>query len=154
MTIASANKKLPRPGREGRKKETWPPIEVPNGYIIGKIQEWMAEHRESRRPLTVAGPLLALVCWLYEHNYPFPTRGRVAEAIGPTCTRDSVDSAVSTSIGYGEITELHRTEPGEVKGRLSIARRRYLIPSRALQMAYQDAKHQAHNGLSRKVAVG
>jgi len=145
---APTKTKIPRPGREGRKRETWPPIEVPNGYVIGRISDWMVEHRESRRPLSVAAPLLATVCWLHMKNYNFPTRARVAKALRTTV--DSVDSAISTAIGHGELTEVHKTEPGEVKGRESIVRRRYLIPSRQLQMIYTDATTEAAKG--RRVA--
>jgi hypothetical protein len=146
--LKSASQTKPRPGREGRKKETWPPIEVPIGYVIAKVSDWMVEHRESRRPLSVAAPLLATVCWLHSKNYNFPTRGRIAKALRTTV--DSVDSAISTAIGHGELTEVHKTEPGEVKGRESIVRRRYLVPSRQLQMVYADAIREASHG--RRVA--
>ena len=148
VSPAAASKKIPRPGREGRRKETWPPIEVPNGDIVGKISDWMVEHRESRRPLSVAAPLLATVCWLHSKNYNFPTRSRMAHALRTTV--DSIDSAISTAIGHGELTEVHRTEPGEVQGRASIVRRRYLVPSRQLQMTYADAIREATQG--RRVA--
>jgi hypothetical protein len=82
-------------------------------------------------------PLLAIVCLLHERNYPVPVRWRLAEAIGTT--KDAVDSARSTAIAEGEITEVMETRPGRVSHRSSITRLRRLIPSDELWQLYQGA---------------
>ena len=125
--------------RTGRAKEEWPPVPTYRDYQVQAIADWMQTHRENRRPLKVAAPVLAIVCALHERGHPFPTRARVAEAIGD-CTKDVVDAALSTALGFGEISERWETMEGAVQQRRSVRRVRFLEPSPKLLDVYRAAK--------------
>lgn len=133
----------PRSTEDGRIVETWPPLptkrEVPN-YRIHAIERFVLESRGlGARSLPTAAPLLALICWLYDHGLPMPTRERAAEWVGTT-SKDSIDVAISTALGEFELREEYQTFRGQVDGRRSATRRRYLIPSEELFAVYQSAR--------------
>jgi hypothetical protein len=120
----------------GRDPETWPPVPEPPAYVVVAIEEWLRAKRNSRRPLTVAAPLLAIFCMLHERKHPVPTRARLASALGTS--EDTVDAARSTALGAGEIKEIQETYAGQVARRFSIRRRRFVIPSRELFDLYRS----------------
>jgi hypothetical protein len=139
--------------RTGRGKEAWPPMPKFDNRRIDRVATWMQAHRENRRPLTVAAPLLSLVCALHEDGHHLPTRARLAEAIG--CTKDGVDAAISTAIAYGEISERHVTLDGAVAKRRSTRRLRFIDPSPELLAAWngESASRQA-SALDAKASPG
>lgn len=127
-----------------RLTEDWPPCRRQPAYVEEVIASWMADHRIVRRPLTVGAPLLTLVCWLHSQGYPVPTRERMAEAL--ETSKDAIDSARSTAIGWNEIYEIQQTYSGQVGRRHSTRRLRRLIPCDDLYEVYQrtvDARKRA-----------
>ena len=123
--------------RQGRGKEAWPPIPSVRNYQVDAIADWMQSHRENRRPLSVAAPLLTIVCALADKQYQLPTRVRLAEEIH--CTKDGIDAAISTALAYGEITERYEVIEGAVQQRRSSRRVRFLDPSADLLRVYRAA---------------
>ena len=130
---------------KGRVKVEWPAVPHVAQYRVETVGEWLADHRNVRRPLTVATPLLAVVCALYEKNHPLPTRRALSEAFD--CNIFSIDAALSTALGEGEVTEEYRYFDGDVLARRSIRRRRYVLPSEQLYHAYSTAErsHSSRN---------
>jgi hypothetical protein len=122
------------PHGKGRLKVEWPPVPDVPAYRLRAVETWLADHRNVRRPLTVTAPLLAVICALYEKQHPMPTRRALAEKF--ECNIFSIDGAISTALGEGEITEEYRQEPGNVAVRSSIRRRRFLLPSKQLYDVY------------------
>ena len=120
----------------GRTKVEWPPVPDVPDYRVRSVAAWLADHRNVYRPMTVTTPLLAIVCALHEKNYPLPTRRALAEHLD--CNIFSIDAAISTALGEGEITEEYRYTEGAVEHRSSIRRRRWLIPSQQLFDAYNS----------------
>ena len=145
-----ANPRYKKPDEFGRKPETWPPIpfeggkRIPN-YLIDPVEEWLKDKRGSNRGMPVAAPLLVLICALHKAGHYFPTRKRLAEALDTGTP--SIDAALSTSLGYDEITETYEVEAGEVTNRASIRRHRYLVPGKELLAIYESA-------LARRGGVG
>lgn len=155
----------PKPhGVTGREKEEWPPLPAKIAqYRIDNVIEWLYEHRNIRRPPGIAGPLLALICWLHEHEYPLPSRERLAiwitDETGPDAyftSKDgqkkhkkagSIDAALSTALGEDEVRETIRVVPGRIENRSSARRFRYILPSKQLLAAYN-----ARRGSQRDVA--
>ena len=123
--------------RTGRQPEQWPPVPRVSAKVVEAVADWAQTHRENRRPLSVAAPVLAIVCALHEKRHPFPTRARLAEAIG--CTKFGVDAAISTAIGHGEVTERWEALEGAVVQRKSARRVRYVDPHPELLRIYRDA---------------
>lgn len=121
-------------GQGGRTKVEWPPIPDVPAYRLRAVEAWLETRRNVRRPLTVASPLLAIICALFEKQQPLPTRRALSESL--QCNIFSIDGAISTALGAGEITEEYRYTLGEVRVRASIRRRRYLLPSQELYEAY------------------
>lgn len=144
-------------GVTGRVKEDWPPLpQAIAQFRIDAITEWMATHRNFRRPPDIAAPLLALVCWLYDRPepYPLPSRERLAVWITGDDSRDdkgrlrkagSVDAALTTALGEGEVREELRTVLGRVSGRTSARRYRYITPARQLLEAYNAPRRASYN---------
>ena len=157
--------KQPKPdGVTGRKKEEWPPLPGPNGipqYRIDAVYAWLATRRNLRRPPHIAAPLLALVCWLYEHEYHLPSRERLAIWITGDDSRSdngrlkkagSIDASLATALGEGEVTEEMRVEMGRVAGRASARRFRYIIPSKELLDVYTAPRTRATSERTRERA--
>jgi hypothetical protein len=84
--------------------------------------------------MRVAAPLLAVVCSLHQRSHYLPCRRRLAEAL--ETNTNSIDAAISTAVGKGEIIERHETADGRVSQRASTIRHRYLDPSPELLDAY------------------
>lgn len=137
----------------GRTKATWPPVPEVPAYRVAAVEDWIKEHRDTNRPLVCAAPLLAIVCELRVLKHPWPTRRQLAEALygkdpeveagrkpgNRTRGTDSIDSALSTAIAEGEVSEVWDNEPGETHNRPSIRRVRYILPSDELFEVYQEA---------------
>lgn len=152
---STANPRYRKPDAEGRKPETWPPIPFENGrriprYITDALEEWLKTKRGATRGMPIAAPLLAIVCELHRQGHWMPVRRRLAEVLntGEGWDADrgevvwkpySIDAALSTALGNGEIFERHKTEEGDVDGRSSIRRHRYMVPSKELLAAYEAA---------------
>jgi hypothetical protein len=141
-----SNPKYKKPDKDGRKPETWPPLPFEGGkriprYLSDAIEQWLMVKRGASRGLPIAAPLLVIVCELYKQGYWFPVRRRLAAALG---TGDySIDAALSSAMGNGEIVERYETEPGAVESRASIRRHRYIDPSKELLSVYQAAERRA-----------
>lgn len=104
--------------RTGRGKEEWPPVPSVRQYQIEAVAVWANMHRENRRPLTVAAPLLAIVCALYDKGHPLPVARRLADAIG--CSKDGIDAAISMALAYDEVSERYEVIDGGVRDRKSV----------------------------------
>jgi hypothetical protein len=114
---------MPKPkklssGPGGRILETWPPLAREPHYREDAVEEWLVPRRNSRRPMTVAVPLLAVVCALHARGHYLPVRRRLAATLGTT--PDAIDSAINCALAEGEITEEYRTEKGANEKRDSI----------------------------------
>jgi hypothetical protein len=133
----------------GRMPETaynGPPIPSVPKYKVEAVEQWLFTHRNVRRPLNVAAPLLALVCALHEKEQRFPVRRRVAEwlrdndfAEWNSNRPNSVDKAITVACALDEIEIRWDYEEGSIRDHRSMVRRRYLIPSRELWEAYLEA---------------
>jgi hypothetical protein len=150
-----------RPHGEGRLPETefngGPKIPSVPRYRIDAVEAWLYGHRNVRRPLNVAAPLLALVCALYHNRSPFPARRRVAawlrdegHAAWQSERPNSVDKAITVAVTLDEIEIRWADEPSEMAGRPSVVRRRYLVPSQELLAAY-DAPEGYGRGKTKPV---
>jgi hypothetical protein len=135
----------------GRLKVEWPPVPDVPAYRVAAVEAWLGAHRNVRRPLTVASPLLAVICALFEKQHPLPTRRALSEAL--ECNIFSIDGAISTALGEGEITEEYRYEPGNVAAHASIRRRRYILPSQELYDVYSavDRSRDPNRAASQKL---
>jgi hypothetical protein len=138
--MPASKKYLPHhlPDGKGRTKVEWPPVPDVADYRLRAIDAWLSARHNVFKPMTVRTPLLAAVCALSEKNYPLPTRRALSEAFD--CNIFSIDGAISTALGRGEITEEYRYSPGDVQVRESIRRRRYLLPSSEPYLVYSTAK--------------
>lgn len=113
---------------------------------VAAVEDWLAGHRNVRRPLTVAAPLLALVCALHKRQLHFPVRRRVAEWLRDnghaewTSERpNAVDKVIQVALALDEIEIHHAIEPGNTATHASVIRRRYLVPNAELLAAFDNA---------------
>lgn len=152
-----SNPRYKKPDQDGRKPETWPPLPFEGGrriprYLTDAVEEWLMAKRGATRGLPIAAPLLVIICELHAAGHWLPVRKRLAAALG---TGDySIDAALSSAMGNGEISERYETEAGAVAGRASIRRHRYIDPSPELLSVYDSAVRQhVKEHLSRRSTV-
>jgi hypothetical protein len=113
---------------------------------VAAVEDWLMGHRNVRRPLTVAAPLLALICALHAKGEYFPVRKRVAawlrdngHAEWTSEHPNAVDKAIQVAVALDEI-EIHwAIAEGNVAAMPSILRRRYLVPNAELMDAFRNA---------------
>ena len=133
-------------GRIAEDETTGPRIPPVTRAQILAVDDWLTRHRNVRRPLTVAAPLLALVCALHHKEQYFPTRSRIAAwlrdegyAEWESERPNSVDKAIQAAVSLQEIEIRYAVHEGNAAAGQSILRRRYLVPSRQLLYAFDDA---------------
>jgi hypothetical protein len=135
-------------GRIAEDEHTGPKIPHVTRAQVAAVEDWLAGHRNVRRQLTVAAPLLALVCALNQRNERFPARRRVAEwlrdnghAAWNSKHPNSVDKAIQVALAMDEIEIRLTVQEGNIGAHASVLRQRYLVPSQELRDAFESATH-------------
>lgn len=113
---------------------------------VAAVEDWLAGHRNVHRPLTVAAPLLAMICALYHKREYFPTRNRVAAwlrdegyAEWNSDRPNAVDKALQAALALNEIQLHYRVEEGNGAKVPGVIRRRIFTPHEELLKAFDDA---------------
>lgn len=111
-------------------RQTPPPIDKD---AAARIETFLMQTYDMKRPPVVAAALLALILKLHETRAPFPPRRTVSDRIG--CSIFGVDAALSVALSRGLIRQTTATENGRVSARDSIVRVRFYVPTQRLLFA-------------------
>lgn len=101
-----------------------------NPAVVDALQDMLMSDSGSTKPPEQAARLLALLYELDKEKLPAPTREVMAQALGGSKSKWTVDAIVSSKLNEGYLTLAIEIMEGNVKARSSTRKERYLIPSR------------------------
>lgn len=110
-----------------------------NPAVVDALQDMLAADSGSTKPPEQAARLLALLYELDKEKLPAPTREVMAQALGGSRSKYTVDAIISSKINEGYLDLAIETMAGNVQARSSTRKERYLIPSKRVLSVAKSA---------------
>jgi hypothetical protein len=112
-------------------------------YVAEPLAFELRDREQTRRIPEATAKVLVLMVLLYQKNYAFPPRDRIAEHLGVSV--QTVDAVISQRQATRDIRIVHLAMKGSKQPRLAAIRGRRIIPSPWLLkfVAAREAEHAA-----------
>lgn len=115
-----------------------------NPAVVAAMEDMLQSDSGSLKPPTQAARLMALLYELHELKRPIPRREVMAEAIGGSKSKYTVDAILYSKRAEGYLDLVMETTIGNTQGRAGIRQERFIIPSKRVQdVAKSAAKKRA-----------
>lgn len=112
-----------------------------NPAVVDAMQEMLMTDTGATKPPEQAARLLALLYELDQLKQPIPGREVMAQVIGGSKSKWTVDAILSAKMDEGYLTLAVETVTGNVQARSSTIKQKFLVPSkRLINIAQRAAK--------------
>jgi hypothetical protein len=114
-------------------------------HVVDGLMRMLQENEGTLRPPVQGARLLTFIVHRYKAGLPFPPRQEVAARYGISIP--TIDAAISARIAEGYLTVRYDFVEGNVKGRSSSMRERYLIPHQSVLDLFEELNRKRPKGL-------
>jgi hypothetical protein len=111
-----------------------------NPFVVDAMMEMLMADSGATKPPEQAATLLALLVELDKLGEPIPTREVMAQVLGGSKSKYTVDAIVSSKIEDGYLQLVVETTHGNVSNRSSSRKQKYLVPSKRVKSVAQRAE--------------
>lgn len=111
-----------------------------NPAVVDAMMDMLMSDSGSTKPPEQAAHLLALLVELDKLGQPIPTREVMAQVLGGSKSKYTVDAIVSSKINEGYLQLVVETTTGNVANRASTRKEKFLVPSKRVKSVAERAE--------------